>query len=314
MTVGRVPCKHSQVLDSWNDTATSEAIVDFVEVAAVRIPPEARVATFDNDGTLWCEKPMPIQLDFTIRRFAQIAEADPSLRDQQPYRAAYEQDLHWLGAAMTKHYQGDDHDMRLLLEAVPKAFGSVAIEDYEAQVTEFLASARHPTLGRPYLQCAYAPMIELLQYLAANEFTVYIASGGDRDFMRPFAQDLYGIPPERIIGSALDLEYHETEGMTDLLYKTTMDFFDDGPDKPIRIWSRVGRRPIAACGNSNGDVPMLRFARTAGGPGLRLLLLHDDAEREFDYTAGAEDALQRAREHDWAVISIANDWKMVFAG
>jgi hypothetical protein len=196
-------------LPSWNDTATQAAITDFVARVTGDgpdyLPPEQRVATFDNDGTLWCEKPMPIQLDFIIRRFAAMAESDASLRDQQPWKAASEHDLDWLGAAMVKHYHGDDSDVALLLHAVT-----------------------------------------------------------------------------------------------------------DGPTKPVRIWSRIGRRPTVAVGNSNGDVPMLHFAGGPSGPALRLLLLHDDPDREFDYTAGAEEALDQARAHGWTVISIRNDWSTVF--
>ena len=155
-------------------------------------------------------------------------------------------------------------------------------------------------------------MVELLRYLEANGFTTYIASGGDRDFMRPFAEQLYGIPPERVIGSALGLDFRSGEDDTELMYKSKIEFFDDGVQKPMRIWSRIGRRPLVAGGNSNGDIPMLRFARSAGRDGLRLLVLHDDAEREFDYRAGAEDALQRAADRSWTVVSIATDWATVF--
>jgi hypothetical protein len=168
-------------------------------------------------------------------------------------------------------------------------------------------------LERPYLSCAFVPMIELLRYLEANGFATYIASGGDRDFMRPFAEELYQIPPERVIGSALGLDFRMDDDGTDLLYKSKVEFFDDGPEKPIRIWSRIGRRPLVAGGNSNGDVPMLRFAHTSERPGLRLLVLHDDPEREFDCTSGAEDALARARDRAWTVISIADDWSTVSA-
>jgi hypothetical protein len=156
-------------------------------------------------------------------------------------------------------------------------------------------------------------MIQLLRYLEAHGFATYIASGGDRDFMRPVAHELYGIPPERIIGSALAIDYQETEDGTDVLYKAQMEFFDDGPTKPLRIWSRIGRRPLVAVGNSNGDVQMLRFARSPARPALRLLLLHDDAQREFDYVAGAEQALERAKDKGWTVVSVKQDWRTVFA-
>ncbi|GAA4930965.1 haloacid dehalogenase-like hydrolase [Actinomycetospora succinea] len=194
-------------LDSWHDTETRSAIEDFVarvcdESGPDYLPSEARVAVADNDGTLWCEKPMPIQLDFTIRRLGEMARDDPSLRDTQPYKAAYSHDLHWLGAAMVKHYRGDDADLGLLMRAVTGAFGEVSVEEYDRRVTAFFVDAEHPQLKRPYRGCGYGPMVELLRYLEAHGFTVYIASGGDRDFMRPVAGELYGIPPERVIGSA----------------------------------------------------------------------------------------------------------------
>ena len=156
-------------------------------------------------------------------------------------------------------------------------------------------------------------MVELLRFLEANEFVCYIASGGDRDFMRPIAGNLYGIPPERVIGSSTAIEYREgDDDSRDVLYKSEMEFFDDGPTKPVRIWSRIGRRPVIAGGNSNGDIEMLRFAKSAARPALRTLLLHYDAEREFDYTAGAEKALERAGVAGWTVISIKDDWSTVF--
>jgi phosphoglycolate phosphatase-like HAD superfamily hydrolase len=309
----------ADTLSSWNDGPTKSAITDFVarvteEGGRDYVEPAARVAAFDNDGTLWTEKPLVIQLDFTIRRFRELAEDDPALRTQQPYQAAYEGDLKWMGAAMVKHYRGDDSDLKLLMVAVPKAFEAVTVEEYDRRVQEFFGEADNPGLKRPYRECGYQPMVELLRYLEANSFATYIASGGDRDFMRPVADDLYGIPPERIIGSALGISYSSEGGQSLLLYKGAMDFFDDGPEKPIRIWSRIGRRPILAFGNSNGDVPMLAFSGTPSTPALRLLLLHDDADREFDYTAGAEQALETASHENWTVVSMKNDWNTVFTG
>ncbi len=305
------------MLDCWNDTPTRAAIEGFVASVTSEGPdfidPTERIATFDNDGTLWSEKPIPIQLDFTLRRMAEMAEADPGLRSRQPWKAAYEGDLRWMGEAMVKHYRGDDADLGLLLEAVPKTIADFTVDDYHREVTAFFEEANHPTLNRPYRTCGFEPMVGLLRYLEQNGFTNYIASGGDRDFMRPVAGHIYGIPPERIIGSSQTIEYQETESGTDVLYKSEMEFFDDGPAKPPRIWSRIGRRPILAGGNSNGDIPMLRFANAPGRAALRLLVLHDDAEREFDYTAGAEDALARAKDRGWTVISIRDDWSSVFA-
>jgi phosphoglycolate phosphatase-like HAD superfamily hydrolase len=305
-------------LASWADGPTKSVITDFVarvtkDGGSDYVEPAARVAVFDNDGTLWPEKPLVIQLDFTVRRFRELAEEDPSLRDQQPYQAAYEGDMGWLGGAVVKHYHGDDSDLELLEVAVPKAFEAVTIEDYDQHVKAFFADADNPKLKRPYRACAYVPMVKLLRYLEANGFATYIASGGDRDFMRPVAQDMYGIPPERIIGSALGISYSAEGGQSLLLYKGAMDFLDDGPEKPIRIWSRIGRRPILAFGNSNSDLPMLAYAGSNSLPALRLLLHHDDEEREFDYTAGAEEALEVAAQENWTVVSIKNDWNTVFA-
>jgi hypothetical protein len=168
-------------------------------------------------------------------------------------------------------------------------------------------------LDRSYLRCAYAPMVELLAYTEANGFSNYIASGGGRDFMRPISQEVYGIPRERVIGSASALEYVSDERGGTITHKPEADYLDDGPQKPIRIWSRVGRRPILAAGNSNGDIPMLDFARHEDKPFLAMLLVHDDADREFDYTDGAEQAIQRADASGWAVVSVKNDWATVFA-
>jgi len=302
-----------ELLRSWNDTATTQAITDFVARVTTDgpdfVPPEDRVATFDNDGTLWCEKPIPIQLAFILKRLASVAEADASLRDRQPWKASYEHDYAWLSGVMTKHYAGDDSDVKVLMGGILGAFAGTRVEEYEAQAVDFVRTTQHPTLGRAFQDCGFRPMVELLRYLEANDFTTYIASGGDRDFMRPFAEDLYGIPPERVIGSSNALQYDDETAS--LAYLEKPDVFDDGPEKPVRIWSRTGRRPLVAGGNSNGDVPMLRFA---GGDNLalRLLVLHDDPEREFDYTTGAETALQRADDEDWTVISVRDDWSTVF--
>jgi hypothetical protein len=296
------------VLESWRDGPAREAIVAFVERAAADVPAEERVAVFDNDGTLWCEKPLPIQADFILRRLSEMAQADPGLRDRQPWKAAHERDYGWLGTVMTEHYAGDDTNVRTLLGGVLAAFGGITVDEFEAQSDAFLRTTGHPTLGRSYLSCAYAPMIELLAYLEANGFANYIASGGGRDFMRPVSHELYGIPRDRVIGSATALEY--VAGA--IVRRPEADYIDDGPQKPVRIWSRVGRRPLLAAGNSNGDIPMLEFTRQRDRPSLPLLVLHDDAEREFGYTAGAEQALERADADGWTVVSIGRDWATVF--
>ena len=277
------------------------------------MPVEDRIATFDNDGTLWCEKPMPIELGFILQRLAAMAESDPALRNKQPWQAAYDKDYAWLGDVITKHYNGDDRDVKVLMGGMLQAFGGMAVDDYVSAAGEYIRASQHPSLERALCDCAYLPMVELLRYLEANGFTTLIASGGDRDFMRSISDDIYAISPERVIGSSNGLGYVENEHGGQVVYTAEPDYFDDGPAKPVRIWSRTGRRPLIAGGNSNGDIPMLRFAESAHRPGLRLLVLHDDAEREFDYTSGAEEALQRAQDHDWTVVSMKRDWARVFA-
>lgn len=302
-------------MTGWRDGAAKQAIFDFVSRACDgpdRVPVDERVAVFDNDGTLWCEKPLPIQADFILRRLSAMAEADPKLRERQPWRAAYERDYGWLGQVLAEHYAGDDSNVRILLGGVLAAHSGISVGEFETAADSFLRTTRHPTLGRGYLQCAYAPMIELLDYLEANGFSNYIASGGGRDFMRPISQELYGIPRDRVIGSATALAYIGDDSGGTITRKAEADYLDDGPQKPIRIWSRIGRRPLLAVGNSNGDIPMLDFTQHADKPFLRLLVLHDDLEREFDYTTGAEQALERAAANGWTVVSIKKDWATVF--
>ena len=294
-------------LASWNDGPTKSAIVDFVDRVTTEGPdyvaPEVRIAVFDNDGTLWCEKPMYVQLDFLLRRFKEQAEADPALQEKQPYRAAHTGDLKWLSDAVAQHSQGDDADFKVLLQAVLSAHHAITVEEHAGRVNAFFAEATHPTLARPYTATGYAPMVELLRYLDANGFTNYIVSGGGRDFMRPITGPMYGIPPERVVGSSVGLTYRDTN-----VYTTAEpEFLDDGPMKPVRLWSRIGRRPILAAGNSDGDIEMLQFTR-----GLRLLVRHDDADREFDYVAGAERALASATSEGWTVASMKSDWATVF--
>jgi phosphoserine phosphatase len=299
-------------LASWNDCVAKRAMVEFVERTVSEVPVEERVAVFDNDGTLWCEKPLPIQADFILRRLFEMAEAEPELRQRQPWKAAHERDYAWLGTVMAEHYAGDDTNVRTLLGGVLAAFAGITVDDFEAKSDAFLRSVQHPTLGRAYLDCVYAPMVELLDYLEVNGFANYIASGGGRDFMRPISHEVYGIPRERVIGSASALEYVSDDRGGTITHKAEADYLDDGPQKPIRIWSRTGRRPLLAAGNSNGDIPMLEFTKHEDKPFLPLLLLHDDAEREFDYTSGADQALQKADSDGWTVVSMKNDWAAVF--
>ena len=307
----------AEVLPAWSDGPSKAAIVDFVTRVTTAggpdyLPPEERIATFDNDGTLWCEKPMPIELGFILMKMAAMAEQQPALREQQPWKAARDKDYHWLGEAITRHYKGDDSDVKVLIGGLLKTFAGVPVDDYCADADRFLRTAGHPTLGRTMRDCGYAPMVQLLRYLEAHGFTNYIASAGDRDFMRAVTSDIYGIPPERVIGSTNALQYQEGPDGGSVVFLARPDVFDDGPAKPVRIWSRIGRRPILAFGNSNGDIQMLQFAGGRGRPVLCLLLQHDDGAREFDYVGGAEKSLDLAKAHGWQVVSMKNEWKTIF--
>ena len=304
-------------LKTWRDGPARDAILAFVARTTgadggPAVPPDDRVAVFDNDGTLWCEKPMPIQLDFILRRFVEMADADPSLRERQPWKAACDRDYAWLAKLMEEHYAGDDSNVRVLAGGILAAYDGMSVEDFEARADGFLRGTRHPTLGRGYLECVYAPMLELLDHLAANGFTNYIVSGGGRDFMRPISQEVYGIPRQRVIGSSAALGYTSDERGGTITHKAELDYLDDGPEKPIRIWSRIGRRPLLAAGNSNGDVPMLHFTQHRDKPSLRLLVLHDDGDREFAYETGSEQALDQAAADGWTVVSVKDDWDTVF--
>lgn len=305
------PAEHP-VLPRWRDGGAKRAVQEFVRRACDEVPVEERMAVFDNDGTLWCEKPLPIQLDFVLRRLGEMAEADPGLRDRQPWKAAYERDYGWLDTVLVEHYAGDDRHVNVVAAGILAAHGGMAVEDFEARAGEFLRNTEHPTLRRGYLRCAYTPMVELLDYLAAHDFTNYIVSGGGRDFMRPISQEVYGIPRERVIGSTVALAYRSDEGGGSIVRRAEVDYLDDGDEKPVRIWSRTGRRPLLAVGNSNGDIPMLHFTMHADKPFLRLLVRHDDQRREFAYTAGAEKALGEADRHGWTVVSIAEEWETIF--
>src|SRR3954451_22287142 len=219
-------------LASWRDGPAKHAILAFVDATTGHdgsepVPVEERVAVFDNDGTLWCEKPVPIQMDFILRRFVEMAEADPALRDRQPWKAAHERDRAWFNTVMTEHYAGDDRNVKTLAGGVLAAYAGVSVEDFESQADEFLRGAQHPTLGRGYLECAYAPMVELMAFLAGNGFSNYIVSGGGRDFMRPISQELYGVPRERVIGSATALAYTNDEHGGTIPHTPAPDCLDD---------------------------------------------------------------------------------------
>ena len=303
----------NEVLRSWRDGATRQAIIDFIERVSDRgtdpIPLVQRIAVFDNDGTLWTEKPMPTQLHFIVQQWAAAAAADPSLADRQPYTAAVTKDFAWLGAAIDKHYGGDDADLRTIIAALLTLTVGMSVEDYEEAVRLFYEQARHLTLGRPYSAVIYQPMVELLRFLEAHGFTCYIVSGGDRDFMRPMTAANYGIPPERVVGSAVGLTYEHGE----VRYSSTFSFMDDGPEKPVRIWSRIGRRPVFAVGNSDGDIPMLKYVQKHP-LSMSILIHHDDdtGRGDIPYDKGAEAALADPQSNGFTVVSVKNDWSTVF--
>lgn len=308
---------HEGLLKSWNAGATRQAIIAFVARVTLEdgpdyVPPAARIAVFDNDGCLWCEKPMPIQADFLLRRIAEQAEADPSLRDRQPWKAVHEKDQAWLGDVITKHYEGDDTTLKEMAAGLLSAYAEDDVESFASKADQFLRSTENPVLKRPYLKTVYAPMRELLQYLEANQFTNYIVSGGGRDFMRPITHEQYGVPPERVVGTTVALQYREEDGIGKVVHTSKLEVFDDGPNKVVRIWSRIGARPIFAAGNSNGDIQMLQFATQGKGASLALLVTHDDDERDIAYTSGAQKSVAMAKERGWPLVSVREDWAKVF--
>ncbi len=286
-------------LPSWNDGPSKTAVLQFVRSVttpgASFVPPAERVATFDNDGTLWCERPLYVQADFIFRRFADMVREDPGIAKEQPYKAVVEGDRDWLMDVYAHVTE--------LVKGATEAFGGITTEAFDAAVRAFFSSARHPTLDVPYTQVAYRPMLELIGLLEANDFRVYICSAGGRDFVRAVCEEVYGLGRDRVIGSATTLEYRDGR-----LYRTNgvEQPIDDGPGKPVHIWTRTGRLPLLAGGNADGDVSMLECARFA------LLVHHDDAEREFAYDSGAEKALAAAAAHGWTVVSMREDFGSVF--
>jgi phosphoserine phosphatase len=276
---------------------TKEGGTDYVR-------PEARIALFDNDGTLWCEKPMPIEAGFQMQDIARQVAADPSLSSRQPWKAVVEHDHEWMAGVITKHYNGDDSDLKLLAAGLLSAYSGDSVQEFARTAEHYLRAEQNPVLKRPYLKTAYQPMRELLRYLEDNGFTSYIVSGGTRDFMRPITRELYGIPPERVVGTTVALEYRETDGVPGIYHTPKLDVFDDGPTKAVRLWSRIGARPIFAAGNANGDLQMLKITTWAAPASMALVIDHDDGEREPAYTAGAEKLLQAAKDHCWIVASV----------
>ena len=308
----------AEPLPSWTDRPARTAIVEFVrsvtEPGDSFVSPPERIAAFDNDGTLWLEKPAYIQVLHGLRAVARIAAERPELRDRQPFRAAYENDEAWLGA-VAADYATDSGEFRALAAGFSEGWEGMAVEDFEADALEFLSTTRDARFDRPYMQLTYRPMVELVHYLQSAGFDVYLSSGGGRDFMRAVCEEIYGIPRAMAIGSSVTFAYAEdARGVAQVVRTREIEQpADDGTGKPVHLHRAIGRRPIVAAGNSDGDIQLLKYA--SGHPGLTLGLLvhHDDAQREYAYDGGAEKALRLAATQGWIVVSMRDDWKTVFA-
>lgn len=299
-------------LPSWQDTGNRQAIVEFVTAVTTEggpdyVPRAERIAVFDNDGTLWCEQPMYVQLAFAIDRVVELAPAHPQWKSEQPFRAVLENDVHALAA----------HGMEGVVKIIVATHAGMSTDDFDGIVTSWLSQAGHPKFNRPYTTLVYQPMLELIDYLEANGFSTWIVSGGGIEFMRPWTERIYGIPPERVVGSVIENEYVVKDGRPVLMRLPELAFFDDKEGKPVGIHRHIGRRPIAAFGNSDGDFQMLEW--TTAGPGRRLgvLVHHDDGGREYAYDRMShfgklDRGLDEAPARGWLVLSMKNDWKQVF--
>jgi hypothetical protein len=299
-------------LPSWNAGASRSAILDFVagvtsEGGPDFVPPAERIATFDNDGTLWAEKPIPFQVLFAFDRVKALAARHPEWETQEPFASVLKGDLPGLAR------QGE----KGVLSIVAATHAGMTIDEFSHSVQEWIGSARHPKTGRLFTEMVYQPMLELLAYLRGNGFKTFIVSGGGVEFMRPWAERVYGIPPEQVVGSAGKLKLEMRGGRPVLVKLAEVDLIDDKEGKPVGIHSRIGRRPIAAFGNSDGDLQMLQWATSGPGRRFALYVHHDDAAREFAYDR--EDTLQKfnvgwdeALAKGWTVVSMKNDWKTIF--
>ncbi len=300
-------------LPSWNDGATKKSITDFVakvtkEGSSDFVPPEERIATFDNDGTLWCEQPMYFQMLFALDRVKALAPQHPEWKTKEPFASLLKGDVK--GALA-----GGEH---AFLEIIVVTHAGMTTAEFEKIVADWIATAKHPKFKRPYTECVYQPMVELLAYLRANGFKTFIVSGGGIEFMRPWTEKAYGIPPEQVVGSSIKTKYEMRDGKPVLMRLPEMNFIDDKAGKPVGINSHIGRRPIVAFGNSDGDQQMLEWTQAGDGARLMMLVHHDDAAREFAYGAESKigtfsDALMaEAKKDGWKVISMQDDWKRIF--
>ena len=300
-------------LPSWNDGTTKKSITDFVARVTTPggpdfVPVEQRIATFDNDGTLWCEQPVYFQVAFAFDRVKALAPQHPEWRNKQPFKALLDKDPKALAAAGEKG----------LLAIIEATHTGMTVGDFTTTVLDWTATARHPRFKRPYTDLVYQPMIELLGYLRANGFKTFIVSGGGIEFMRPWTEKIYGIPPEQVVGSSGEVKFEMRDGKPALVKLPGIEFVDDGPGKPVGINRFIGRQPIFAFGNSDGDQQMLEW--TAAGTGARFMGLvhHTDAVREYAYdrdlkVGKLDKALDEATTKGWTVVDMKNDWKVVFA-
>lgn len=299
-------------LPSWNDGEAKQSILTFVENVAnpeskSYLKPEERIAVFDNDGTLWAEQPVYFQLAFVADRIKELAPEHPQWKTEQPYKAVLEGDNQALAES---GYEG-------LMKLIAATHSGMTQAEFQKIVTNWLATAKHPRFDRPYTDVVYKPMLEVLMYLRANGFKTYIVSGGGIEFMRPWTEKVYGIPPEQVVGSSIKTELEMKDGKPALMRRAEIDFIDDKEAKPVGINSHIGRRPIAAFGNSDGDLQMLEWTAAGDGPSLMVIVHHTDGKREWAYDKDShigrlDKALSEANENSWTVVDMKKDWKVVF--
>ncbi|MEX6686789.1 HAD family hydrolase [Danxiaibacter flavus] len=294
-------------LPSWNDGKTKQSIIDFVKNVTTEgspkfVPAEDRVATFDNDGTLWCEKPL-IQGLFAFYLAKKMIDKKPALKEKQPYKAIAANDMAYL-----KTLSEQD-----LIKLVVATHTGMTAGEFDKSAAAFFATAKSPS-GKAIAELVYKPQVELLQYLRANGFKTFICSGGDIDFMRPVTQLYYGIPPEQVIGTKFKYVYKDSAGINDLVRMPSMLSFNDKQEKPVNIQYHIGKRPILACGNEGGagDIYMLRFSQGNQYSSLQLIVNHDDKDRETYYQEKDNKSLDWAKKYNWTVISMKDDWKTIF--
>ncbi len=301
-------------LPSWNDGQAKQAIVTFVQATTDQaspqfVPPAERIAIFDNDGTLWAEQPLYFQLLFALHEVRVLTPQHPEWKTKEPFASLLKGD-------MKSALAGGEP---ALAQIVMATHAGMTTEEFDKVVKDWIATAKHPITKRPLTEMVYQPMLELLAYLRANGFKTFIVSGGGIEFMRPWTEKVYGIPPEQVVGSSGKLKYEMRDGKPVLMKLPEINFVDDKAGKPAGIQQHIGRRPVAAFGNSDGDQQMLEWTQAGGGARLMMLVHHDDAVREYSYGADSKigtfsDALMsEARQNGWTVISMKNDWKRIFA-